>query len=79
MYKNILVSISKQLCKLQKIKIDYDTIKKIIVNFSIVRKEQKMAKHQKISEERRKFLQEFIAQNNINTAQDSNSFQNVGI
>ena len=29
-----------------------------------------MAKHQKISEERRKFLQEFIAQNNINTAQD---------
>lgn len=29
-----------------------------------------MAKHQKISEERRKFLQEFIAQDNINTAQD---------
>lgn len=29
-----------------------------------------MAKHQKISEERRKFLQEFITQNNINTAQD---------
>ena len=29
-----------------------------------------MAKHQKISEERKKFLQEFIAQNNINTAQD---------
>ena len=38
-----------------------------------------MAKQQKISEERRKFLQEFIAQTNINTAQDSNSFQNVGI
>ena len=29
-----------------------------------------MARHKKISEERRKFLQEFIAQNNINTAQD---------
>lgn len=29
-----------------------------------------MAKHQKISEERKKFLQEFISQNNITTAQD---------
>jgi hypothetical protein len=29
-----------------------------------------MAKHKKISEERKKFLQEFIAQNNITTAQD---------
>ena len=29
-----------------------------------------MAKHQKISEKRKKFLQEFISQNNITTAQD---------
>lgn len=29
-----------------------------------------MAKHQKITEERKKFLQEFISQNNITTAQD---------
>lgn len=44
-----------------------DTIEKIIVNFSIVRKEQKEAKYQKIAEE--KNFTEFIVQNDVTILQ----------
>ena len=44
---------------------------KIIADFFYFKEGVKqMAKPKKISEERKKFLQEFIAQNNITTAQD---------
>ena len=45
--------------------------KKIIADFSIEKEGEKhMAKHEKISEERKKLIKEFINQNNITTAKD---------